>query len=147
MLTFQRQHENPTYMSGSFIEFRCRDSPEMQHVTVHFDDDDKVYVKPPDRAAVFARWKGAPALYRLNVTLPDFAWGGNWEVSVVVIADEAGNYLKLSRRELEEWGIRPTFGVLNKNLTYMGDDLYHYVEHQWEQPDEYADAEQDDYYN
>jgi len=139
--------ENPTFMSGSFIDFRCRDSPEMQHVTVHFDDADKVQCK--DNVAMAPeceRWTGSPSLYRLNVTLPDYAWGGNWEIATAVITDEAGNYLKLSRRELEEWGIRSTFGVLNKNLTYMGDDVFHYVEQQWEEPDEYADAEQEDYY-
>lgn len=26
------------------------------------------------------------------------------------------------------------------------DDVFHYVEQQWEEPDEYADAEQEDYY-
>jgi hypothetical protein len=40
------------------------------------------------RADVFSRWEGHPEVYRLNVTLPDFAWRGNWEISVLGVADE-----------------------------------------------------------
>jgi hypothetical protein len=29
-------------MSGSYIQFSCRDSPEMQQVTVHFDESNKL---------------------------------------------------------------------------------------------------------
>jgi hypothetical protein len=35
--------------------------------------------------------------------------------------------------------------VVNKNLTYMGDDMFHYVEQLWEPADPYAE-QQDDYY-
>jgi hypothetical protein len=55
----------------------------------------------------------------------------------------------LNRQQLDEWGIASEFALINKNLTYLGDDLFHYAEHQWETSDGYAEEEQDqdqDYY-
>lgn len=73
------------------------------------------------------------------------AWPGDWDVRELVLVDEAGNVLRLNTTMLQTWDMDTRFDLSNeKNLTYLGDDIFHYAEHVYVDV-EYYDDEGDEY--
>ena len=70
-----------------------------------------------------------------------------WKVRELLLVDEAGNILRLNSTTLQAWGIEPRFDLTNeKNLTYLGDDIFHYGEQVYVEVEYYYDDDDGDEY-
>jgi hypothetical protein len=99
---------------GTALVLQSVDAPASQWLTVPFDASNA---------------SGADgSTYTLRAMLPEYAWTGQWVVAAIVLGDGAGNSVQYSARDLADRGWVPRCFVGNTNLTYHGDDLFHYTE-------------------
>eukprot|EP00039_Didymoeca_costata_P010168 m.136247 g.136247 ORF g.136247 m.136247 type:complete len:394 (-) comp14727_c0_seq2:915-2096(-) len=129
---------SPVLNMGSHLVVSSRLSPDVQKVYVHFDENNLLApdeidsdISPFFLKVELRNWNDA-LVYKVNVSLPDFAWSGLWMVDTVVLVDKAANKLQLETSDLQDWGIASDFVVHNANLTYLGDHIYHYTEFRYD---------------
>ena len=119
---------NETHEKMSQVQVSALWSPSNQLVTAFFDETNLLPSDAPIVKGISIFSPKPTRLYAVNITLPVYAWPGDWKVSLLYLVDAAGNdaewdYNELSDRSTQH---RMSFGVVNLNQTFIGFDDFDY---------------------